>query len=223
MQEQEKLKFFEVAHEGAFVRAMAEAVANGVFSGLREFAPRSIVAVCGDDASRHAAEIVSALSGPLSIPVVVTDQLPVFCGALDVVFVTQSAGQRTGWGAEAFVETVAREASRRGSLTFCCAPHQWEDAPRGMTVLPNLPGMEGRFSAARVITSLWAIVAALDTPQDALGETLAHCAESVDEELHALSPQRDALVNPARGLRNWAHGTRVCTAHRRQWVYALRP
>ncbi len=85
MQEQEKLKFFEVAHEGAFVRAMAEAVANGVFSDLREFAPRSIVAVCGDDASRHAAEIVSALSGPLSIPVVVTDQLPVFCGALDVV------------------------------------------------------------------------------------------------------------------------------------------
>ena len=77
---------------------MAEAVANGVFSDLREFAPRSIVAVCGDDASRHAAEIVSALSGPLSIPVVVTDQLPVFCGALDVVFVTQSAGQRTGWG-----------------------------------------------------------------------------------------------------------------------------
>ena len=34
MQEQEKLKFFEVAHEGAFVRAMAEAVANGVNSLL---------------------------------------------------------------------------------------------------------------------------------------------------------------------------------------------
>ena len=44
MQEQEKLKFFEVAHEGAFVRAMAEAVANGVFSDLREFALSSLSA-----------------------------------------------------------------------------------------------------------------------------------------------------------------------------------
>lgn len=202
----EEALFFDVAHEGAQVRAVAQAVPS--LAGLRELTPRSVVVLATDQVAAAAARAVAAFAAPLEVPVVVTDVLPAYVGALDVVVVVgDNAGHEDasrGLGA----------AASRGAETILAGPKQGpliDDAPQATTVIPALPNAAGA-SPLRACAVVGAVLAVLRRPAEVVAERFELLAGEVDTELEAATPRRDATVNPARKLRAQADGARVLHA-----------
>ena len=83
----ETVRFFDVAHEGAQIRLVAGEVERWgeALSGLN---PRSLVIIPTDAIARQAAHLGVGLAEPLRIPIVVTESLPRYVGALDPVSYT---------------------------------------------------------------------------------------------------------------------------------------
>ncbi|MDY5786320.1 hypothetical protein [Corynebacterium sp.] len=204
--DRETVRFFDVAHEGAQIRAVANAV--GDLARLRGLAPRSVVVVATDQVSRAAAEAALRLREPLPLPVVVTTVLPDYVGPLDVVAVIGecTSDPYTGQDTRSLLTAV-----RRGAETILAGPHRGailDDAPEGVITVPALPSAAGA-SPLRTMALVWAILDCLDQPEELTREFLDAVANDVDEELEALSPQRDTTVNAARQLREFASGARV--------------
>ena len=88
----ETVRFFDVAHEGAQIRLLAGEVELWS-EALRGLNPRSLVIIPTDAIAREAAHLGVGLAEPLRIPLVVTESLPRYVGALDVVVVVGETGE----------------------------------------------------------------------------------------------------------------------------------
>lgn len=144
----ESVSFFDIAHEGAQARVVAAAVPElaRVLGGLR---PRSIVILAADQVSRAAAHVAVGLAEPAEVPMMVSESLPRFTGALDVVVVA---------GDSPWAERALHAAARRGATTILL--NEIEDAPEDTVVIDTLPTAEG-ISPVRAITAVHAVSAVL--------------------------------------------------------------
>ena len=111
----ETVRFFDVAHEGAQIRLVAGEVERWgeALSGLN---PRSLVIIPTDAIARQAAHLGVGLAEPLRIPIVVTESLPRYVGALDVVVVVGEPDE-CDWASRALIT-----ASQRGATTVLIGP-----------------------------------------------------------------------------------------------------
>lgn len=199
----EEALFFDVAHEGAQIRAVGQAAES--LAALTGLQPRSVVVLATDSIAAAAARALCAFAGPLEVPVVVADVLPAYVGPLDVVVVV---GDNAGRDEDLRALITAAD---RGAETILAGPAQGpllDDAPQATTVIPALPAVAGT-SALRTCAVVGAVLAVLHRPAAEVAERFDTIASEVDVELEAASPQRDAAVNPASALRGHADGGRV--------------
>ncbi|OFT55628.1 hypothetical protein HMPREF3151_11345 [Corynebacterium sp. HMSC05H05] len=195
--------FFDIAHEGAQLRAVGQAA--HLLAGLRGLEPRSVVVLATDQVAAAAARAVAAFAAPLEVPVVVADELPAYVGALDVVVVLGDNA-----GREEDLRGLIT-AANRGAETILAGPKQGpllDDAPQATTVIPALPDTAGA-SPLRACAVVGAVLAALRQPTEVVAERFELLAAEVDAELESVSPRRDVAVNAARKLRAQADGKRV--------------
>lgn len=201
----ETVRFFDVAHEGAQVRALIP-VAGQLHAALYGSQPRSVVILPTDAVARACARFVA--EEQRTVPVMVTGlaaDLPTFVGALDIVIVV---GERA---VDDRASQALIAAAGRGARTVLIAPGQGplrDDAPEDTIVLPVLPTAAGP-SPARYIAGLQSIFASLGQAPEATEGYLSGVASQLDEELEGLSPERDAAVNPGRQLRDFAEGAHI--------------
>ncbi|QPK79683.1 hypothetical protein G7Y31_02965 [Corynebacterium lizhenjunii] len=193
----EMVRFFDVAHEGAQVRAVAAAV-PALEAALYGSTPRAIVVLPTDHVARVCAQFVARTFA--AVPLVVADELPTFVGALDVVVVL---GER----AECDQTSQALlTAARRGAQCVAVVPGVGPllaDATSCATIIGALPTATAG-SPARYISALEAICSAASQPAAVTQAYLAGLASELDAEVEALGPDRDVSVNPARQLRDFA-------------------
>ncbi|WP_336884556.1 hypothetical protein [Corynebacterium pilosum] len=132
--DRETVRFFDVAHEGAQLRAIAGRL-QGKFEQLRGLNPRSVVIVGTDQIARAAARYVVQLRSPLRCPVVVVDTLPAYLGALDVVIMVGDAADNDDFSRDII------SAGQRGATTIFAGPAQGpliDDVPDSALVIPAL-------------------------------------------------------------------------------------
>lgn len=199
----ETVRFYDVAHEGAQIRAVVGAIPS--LRGLHRLQPRSVVVVAMDQVSDASARFVGRMRSPLRTPLVITDSLPSYVGALDIVIVL---GDRAD---DPDTSRGLISADRRGATTILVGPPRGpilEDAPDDTIVVPALPTVFGA-SPARSIAALSAVLDLLEEDSDLVAQRLSDTADCVDEELEQLSPERDSLVNPGRQLREYVDLARV--------------
>lgn len=211
----ETVKFYDVAHEGAQVRAIAGVIPQ--LEGLYRLQPRSLVVVATDQVAAAAARFVVRMRSPLRVPVVLTDALPSYVGALDIVMVV---GDRAD-DPEASQGLIA--ADRRGATTVLVGPPRGpvlEDAPSGTVVVPALPTVFGA-SPARSIIAVGTVLDLLEEDPGLVTQRLDEIAGVVDEELEQLSPERDVVVNPGRQLREFGELARVLHTGRSRHGFAI--
>ncbi|GGG75962.1 hypothetical protein GCM10007338_12000 [Corynebacterium pelargi] len=177
--------YFDIAHEGAQLRAVADAVP---WEQVLGDTPRSIIVLAGDEISYRAAQAVLAISQPLATPVVITQSLPTYVGALDVVLLLSEAGAHDG------LAQAASVCHARGTSTIAAVGRGplREDLPSSTYVIDPLPMHEGP-SPARAGAALLALLVAQPKRR------LYAIAERVDEELLRCAPDRETL-NPARDI-----------------------
>ncbi|WIM68261.1 hypothetical protein QP027_02340 [Corynebacterium breve] len=199
----ETVRFFDVAHEGAQLRAIAGACEQ--LADLYGMQPRSVVIVATDQIAKATARFVVQQRSPLRLPVVIADVMPAYIGALDVVLFV---------GDVADDETLSRSlitAGHRGATVILAGPARGpilEDAPSDAVVLPALPTVAGA-SPVRGIAAVGAVLDCLDEDAAIVSQRFSDLADAVDEEIQQLSPERDETVNPARQLRGYAQGARI--------------
>lgn len=204
MYDRNAVRFFDIAHEGAFIRGARGLIDDGVSSDIAAMNPRSLIVIAADEISRAAAQLACALLEPAPLPIVVVDELPRFAGALDVVLMVSSKSVTRQ-------ERCLHAADIRGAVTILLAPPQGPlraEAPARTVIVPVPPTAAGG-SPAAVIATMFALVGPLTSPEQAVAESLDLAAAAVDEELLAVSPERDDLVNAARQLRNFAADGRI--------------
>lgn len=200
------VRFFDVAHEGAQLRAVASAV--GHLAPLQGADVRSVVVLATDHISLAAAQAAVSALAPLEVPVMVARTLPGFVGPLDVVVVL---------GAEAGRDEDSRaliNAAQRGASTVLAGPREGpllDDAPSATITIPALPTAMGA-SPARAAAVTAAVLRVLARPVEVVAERLELLADEVDAEVESLAPDRDETVNAARQLRLYAQGARVVHA-----------
>lgn len=203
--------FFDVAHEGAQIRAVAQALRGGALAEVAGIAPRSVVVLAADQVAEAAARAAVAWLAPLAAPVVVARTLPAYVGPLDVAVVVGGGAEL---GGESGGEDALRglsDAAGRGAETVLAGPRQGmliDEAPHSTARIPALPGAGGS-SPARAASAVAAVVQCLHLEPDLVAERLELLADEVDAELEACAPARGAAVNPARQLSAAVEGARV--------------
>ncbi len=203
--DQETVRFYDVAYEGAQVRLIGSAIAEGMFAPLEGLRPRSVVVLTRGQLNQSCARLVEALHKPLRQPFVITSELPGYIGALDVLVAVTDDG-----GDEDFLRALIT-AGQRGVTTILVGPHDGpliEEAPRDAIVIPTLPTATGA-SPGRTVASISAVLEIFEEYPRMVADRLDHVADSMDEEIATLSPERDELVNPGRKLRLAAEGHRI--------------
>ncbi|QRJ57398.1 exopolyphosphatase [Corynebacterium macginleyi] len=200
----EIVRFFDIAHEGAQIRLLAGQLERWgeTLNGLN---PRSLVILPTDAIAREAAHLGVGLAEPLRIPLVVTESLPQYVGAFDIVVVVGEPAE-CEWASRALIA-----ASQRGATTILVGPTNGplvEDCPEDTVIAPTLPTVEG-CSPARFIMALYALCSIVHTSPHAVREELEDIAAAVDREIEQLSPERDDSINPGRQLREYSEGARI--------------
>lgn len=203
--DRETVRFFDIAHEGAQLRAVAGVVESVGLSELEGMQPRSVVILGTDQIARAAARYVVQVRSPLRTAVLVAERLPVYVGALDVVLMVGDAAANDDYSRDLI------SAGKRGATVILAGPAQGpliEDAPRETLLIPALPTTAGA-SPARTMAAVAAVLDVLEQPGGVVAQKLNDLADEVDEELINLSPERDSTVNPARQLREFVSGAQV--------------
>ncbi|WKD61810.1 hypothetical protein CCICO_09010 [Corynebacterium ciconiae DSM 44920] len=194
-------ELFDLAHEGAQIRAIASAVREGQLQ--LSTSPRSIIVVAPDHFYRCVVRAGLALLPDVSVPVVCHAELPRYAGAMDVVIITGDDRH------EPQAYAAASTAHARGCVCTLISPYASYTAEEtGVTGLPALPAV-AQNSPARTIAVLAACVLGLRMAPAGVAEILDCVADEVDEELAACHPEREAVVNPARALAEYVHTTPV--------------
>lgn len=201
--DRETVRFFDVAHEGAQVRAVAGSIDD--LLRLRDIQPRSVIIITRDMLAEASARFVTELRTPLRLPVVLTSALPAYVGALDLVI---------GIGERGDDPELARDmitAERRGAITVFVGPARGpitEDIPEDTIQVTALPTAAGA-SPARFIAAVCTVLDLLEEDERLIVERLELIADELDEESAQLTPDRDILVNPARKLRTFIDASRL--------------
>ncbi len=194
--------FYDIAHEGAQVRAIAGALEASLTSdtpGLASLSgvrARSIIVLCADDLSTRCAQLAATLIEPMPAPIVITHLLPGYIGALDVLIVLSEKGE------DPTISKAISQAVSRGVSTVVIAPAGSAiiaDAPRDAIIIPPVPNTLGP-SPTRSVVAVMALLEIADFDPLLVVRRLNDWADNIDEELQACSPQRELLVNPARQL-----------------------
>lgn len=205
----EAVRFFDIAHEGAQVRAIAAAVESGKLAPAQA---RSLVVIPTDRVARACAHFVAGAavhprSSALAVqqPIMICDVLPAFVGALDTVVVI---GERTDdlRHLQALVD-----AARRGARTILVAPERGmlvEETPEDCAVIAPLPGHAGP-SPARYICALEALAGAYGGAGVVARENLEELAAALDDILVGLAPDKGEELNVARQLADVAAGPTI--------------
>ncbi|AKK05111.1 hypothetical protein CMUST_03835 [Corynebacterium mustelae] len=212
--------FYDIAHEGAQIRAIAGAIESSIdpvpdafgvirpgLASLAGVRARSIVLLCADDLSAKCAQLAVAMAQPLAVPLVVTDSLPGYIGALDVLIVLSEKGE------DQAIARAMSHAVTRGVPTVLVAPGESPlatNAPNRAIIIPHLPNSVGP-SPMRGLCSILAVLELADLDVLLVVQKLHDWAAGVDEELESCSPERDHMVNPARQLAQ-LNGTLVHSA-----------
>lgn len=201
--DRETVRFFDVAHEGAQVRAVAGSIDRLV--GLRNLQPRSLIVITRDMFAEAAARFVASVRTPLRLPVVITTSLPTYAGALDLIVGVGDRGDDPELARDLIV------ADRRGGATVLVGPARGpivEDVPADTIQVTALPTAAGA-SPARTISALSTVLDLLEEDERLVAERLDVIADELDEDATQLSPERDILVNPARKLRTFIDEARL--------------
>ncbi|MGW4206587.1 hypothetical protein ACWEIJ_01245 [Lentzea sp. NPDC004789] len=182
------------ARAGAQVRSTAEAAAEAGVERIFSERPRAVVLVTRPGHSVAVAHVVMALLGPgCSVPVVVSDEVPPWVGALDVVLAhTEDPGDRV------LAESIDR-ASRRGARTLLTAPDAGPvaAAAAGQAVLlaPRVDVPPG-FSFHRALAAWLTVLNSLNL----LKVDIGLIADELDREAERDHPMHESFVNPAKSL-----------------------
>lgn len=201
--DRETVRFFDVAHEGAQLRAIAGV--TGEIAQVRGMQPRSVIVVATDQIARAAAQFVMNQRSPLRYPFVITQALPSFVGALDIVVVVGDVADNDEYSRAVIT------ANNRGATVILAGPAQGpiiDDAPASTILIPALPTSAGG-SPVRTIGALSLLLDSLEEDPRIVEQRLNDIADEIDEEIQQLSPERDATVNPARQLREFAEYAQV--------------
>ncbi|MBN9644477.1 hypothetical protein ACFSSC_10945 [Corynebacterium mendelii] len=189
------VRFFDVAHEGARVRAVAGFLSDGGVDDIAGTAPRSVVVVTGDRLAAAAAGLVDALATPAQVPLVVTDTLPSYVGALDVV--VGVVDETTPASARAVADACSRGA---GVVAIGGGDGLSGAVPSAVPVVPAPPHVTG-ITPASVAATVHAVMGLVTGhPVDMVAAAANDTADSIDGQLGLCAPDRDSLVNPAAQL-----------------------
>ncbi|WP_132991821.1 hypothetical protein [Gordonia zhaorongruii] len=201
------------AMSGAHVRAVAQAVSEGVLAPLADLQPRAVVIVTGTSSTaRRAADLVVALlASHLDVPLVVAPALPGWIGPLDVVVVAgDDPADRN------YTDAALRALRRRAELvTAVPVEGPLADAVGGERIVnlaPRLPS-DVRFTFIRLSAVFVAVCSAFDrvrlhpSPPD-----LADIADLIDEEAAADRPDHESFRNQAKSLAMRVDGRPVAWA-----------
>ncbi|MFT7836695.1 SIS domain-containing protein [Saccharothrix sp. BKS2] len=182
------------ARAGAQVRATAEVTAELGVRRLLDDRPRAVVMITRPGVASAVAGLVTALLGPrCPVPVVVSDDVPTWVGALDVVLAhTEDPGDVL------LAESVDR-AARRGARVVLTAepegPVAASAAQRALLVPPRVAVPQG-FGFARGFAT-W--VTALNAMR-LLDVDVQAVADELDREAERCHPVHESFVNPAKAL-----------------------
>ncbi|MCS4489489.1 hypothetical protein N7326_02725 [Corynebacterium sp. ES2794-CONJ1] len=200
--------FYDIAHEGAYLRALASAIEEGVqlaaennprptlatFVGMR---PRSVVIVTDHSVARECALLAVSFFNPLPCPVVVVDHIPGYIGALDVVIILSNGGLDTPDSARHVNQLLARGID----VVLAVDAHSplLADVAPGAIIIPTVPTHEG-LSLMRLTGTVMALFELADSEALIVAQKFKDLADGIDAELQACSPQRDRTENPAVAL-----------------------
>lgn len=185
---------------GAQVRAVAEAVAEGVTAPLADLRPRSVVIVCspGGAAADAVALMTAMLATRVDVPIVCAPGLPGWIGPLDVVVL---AGDD---GGELVLADAAARALRRRAEVVVAAPIEGplRDAlgGSGINLAPRV-SVDARFRFVAHVAILLAVFRSLAAVRLAGGvPELTDIADALDAEAIADHPARETFRNQAKLL-----------------------
>lgn len=150
----EVVAFYDIAHEGAQLRVVAEFVRSGGLDVVQGTQPRSLVVVTTEAIATHSAQAAIALHAPLKVPVIVTAELPRYVGPLDIVIIA------TERSSSEHLSQALTTAIRRGCTVILASAAEGmlhDDAGHDAAVVPVLPLAQGP-SPLRVITVVMAVL-----------------------------------------------------------------
>ncbi|RRO12735.1 hypothetical protein EIL87_23850 [Saccharopolyspora rhizosphaerae] len=182
------------ALSGAQVRSTAETAAEVGLDDLAEDRPRAVVLLTRPGVAVTVARLLGALTGPrCPVPVVISDELPTWVGALDAVFAhTDDVGDVT------LAEGVAT-ACRRGASVVLAVPSEGPVAAAGAgraKVLAPRVAVPPALAFAHVFAAGLCTLRALDL----LDFDTEELAEELDKEAERAHPSHESLSNPAKSL-----------------------
>lgn len=188
------------ATAGAQVRSTAHAAAEAGIGELAGTRPRALVLVARPGTSTSAAGLLAALLGPAcAVPVVVSDLVPSWVGALDVVLA------HTADGTDYDLADAIDRAARRGADVVLSAPGEGPVASAGAgrvrLVEPRVPVPPG-LDLPRALALGLAALAQLGMlgAEHGLGEDLGPVADVLDAEAERNQPGHEPFMNPAKAL-----------------------
>ncbi|AZA10863.1 hypothetical protein [Corynebacterium gerontici] len=183
--------YFDIAHEGAQIRAVADALP---WDQLPIERPRSIVVLAGDELCLHAARAAVNISAPWSAPVTICRELPSYVGPLDVVILLSERGSHDALAQAASVcharSVLSIAAVGEGPLV--------RDLPASTHIIPMLPMHEGP-SPLRAVATVLAVLFRGARTAESVPKRLLSLADRVDEELIRCAPDHEEL-NPAKDI-----------------------
>ncbi|MBE9376359.1 hypothetical protein IQ251_18060 [Saccharopolyspora sp. HNM0983] len=179
---------------GAQVRSTAEAISDAGLDGLADGRPRAVVLLARPGVGPAACRLLAALAGPrCPVPVLVTEVLPAWVGALDVVFAHAHDG-----GDQQLAEDVAT-AARRGASVVLAAPDEGPVAAAGegrARLLPPRVSVPPELSFGYVLAAGLGVFGALNLVDADLGAL----ADELDREAERAHLSHESLSNPAKTL-----------------------
>jgi hypothetical protein len=183
------------AMAGAQIRAVGEQARElDLDERLDIGRPRALVLVVPPNVGRRAAQVLAALLGPACpVPVVVSEVVPSWVGALDVVLVhTDDPGDTELAGS-------LERAARYGATVVVSAPPDGPVASavagRGLLLAPRVPVPAG-FAFPRALATGLVTAGALGLLRADLDALAGH----LDAEAEQAGPGHEPFVNPAKGL-----------------------
>jgi hypothetical protein len=183
------------AMAGAQVRSSAEVARELELTARLDVGrPRALVLVGRQGTGLGVTRLISALLGPgCPVPVVLSDVVPSWIGALDVVYV------HTDDPSDPDLAESLERAARYGSSVVLSAPPEGPVAAavagKGMVVTPRVSGAAGQTFAAALAAGLLTVSALnlLEVDLDAL-------ADELDAEAERDHLGHESFVNPAKAL-----------------------
>ncbi|MCW2654738.1 MAG: TobH protein [Mycobacterium sp.] len=190
--------------EGAHVRAIAAAVAEGALESVAGSRPRTMIWVAGRGTASTAGSMLAALLGPTAgQPFVVASGAPPWIGPLDVLVL---AGDDA---ADPALIAAAATAVHRGARVVVVAPYEGPlreaTASRAAVLSPRLP-VHDAFGLCRYLAAGLATVEAVD---DGTHVHIGALADQLDAEALRSSASRELFTNPAKALTERMIGRRV--------------